>query len=79
MKVDQKILSIIAAQPGWVTRFKQPDGTIDESPVAVWAIVSDADGQRIAGFSETDGCGFLAPDDTASNFAGWVCKTKSNG
>ncbi len=70
-----KVLSIIPAQPGWVAKFRLDDGTICEKQVAIWAVVVDDDGQRVTGFSETDGCGFMEPDDTVSNFEGWGTAT----
>lgn len=69
--MDYKILSIQPAQPGWYARFKQTDNAVSESPVAVWAIIVDKDGQRITGFSESDGQGFITPDDEVINFDGW--------
>jgi hypothetical protein len=74
-----KIKQIIQAQPGWVARFKGSDEkeeTIYESSVAVWAIIIDEAGQRITGFSEADGQGFLTPDDEIRNFDGWGLSKK---
>lgn len=73
--MERKVLSIIPAQPGWVARFRLDNGTFCENQVAIWAVVVDDDGQRVTGFSETDGCGFMSPDDTVSNFEGWVMAT----
>lgn len=53
-----KILSISAA-PGWVGTFKQDDGTIEEYPLACWAVGQDA---HVKG--ETDVVGLLVDPDT---------------
>ena len=70
MMSKMKVLQISAAQPGWVAQF-QSEGNVDSVPVAVWAVVEDEHGQRITGFSETDGCGFFEADDERDGFDGW--------
>ena len=75
--MDMKILSIAAADPGWVAEFTQPDGSTSNMKVAVWAVVVDDDGHRVTGFSETDEGGFSTPDDAMANFAGWTLKPET--
>ena len=72
-----KIKQIISAQPGWVALFKQDDGTMESSPVAIWAIVSfpdDPEGDALVGFSGGDSIEFTAPDSDAVNFEGYAYK-----
>lgn len=72
-----KILSIVAAPPGWFAEFSEttgdsiPEGAIFDR-VIVWAVVEDDDmSQRVVGMS---GCRerTLMPDDEVSNFVGYV-------
>lgn len=71
--MEMKIKQIISAAPGWVARFQREDGTVDETPVAVWAVIEDGCGVRVSGFSGIGGEG-LGVDDEMLNFLGWFMK-----
>lgn len=62
-----KILSITAAQPGWVAKFNF-DGKDTFEPVAVWAVVQDKLlGDSVVGFS-TSSRGGLCFDEENETF-----------
>lgn len=71
--MEMKITQLISAAPGWVARFKREDGTVEETPVAVWAVVEDDCGVRVSGFSGIGSEG-LDADDEMNNFIGWFMK-----
>ncbi|WP_163840416.1 hypothetical protein [Pseudoxanthomonas sacheonensis] len=72
-----KVLSITPALPGWYSVFKEEDGTTNESPVILWALVEDDEDPSMRwpasySFSERDPGGLATTDDEISNFDGHI-------
>lgn len=65
-----RIIAITQAT-GWVSVFKEDDGSLTRYPVAVWAIVDDEFGDaRVVGLSQSMER-FIYEDDSSSNFLRW--------
>lgn len=66
--MTDRIKQIVPANDGWYAKFRQSGGEITYNRVAVWAIVSDQNGERVVGISESD---VFDADDICSNFCGY--------
>ena len=65
-----KIIGITQAT-GWVSVFKEDDGSLTRYPVSVWAIVEDEfEDTRVVGMSQSMER-FIDEDDNSSNFLRW--------
>ena len=68
----KKIIQIVPAPIGWVSRFAMEDGTIEKYPVAVWAVFEENGTQGITGYSAARSPDDLIyPDDESPNFDGY--------
>lgn len=77
-----KLLSIMPAQPGWFSVYRDDDGGTFEMPVALWALVEDEKNPDLrwpTSFSpsESDAAGMIQADDEDRNFAGYVFRPSS--
>lgn len=78
-----KILSITSAEQGWIARFFWPPkdgdkGWHENRDVIVWALVEDANGQRVVGFAENDGgLSMCEQDEKECFFRGYHREPKS--
>lgn len=79
MQVISKILSMTAAPPGWYSVFRNEDGTMYRSPVAMWLLVEDRDvnGRGLPltyadAYCEQEVCFNMRDTESNEKFVGWI-------